>query len=49
MDEVSGTGYPKRDITWSTTTVEGRGWDFERIEAELILESLRKFEDDPED
>jgi hypothetical protein len=42
MDEISGTGYPKRDITWTTITVDGSGFDFERMEAERWLEVLRK-------
>jgi hypothetical protein len=44
MEEVSGgAGYPRRDVTWTTVSVEAGAWDPERIEAELVLESLRKF------
>ena len=41
--EISGgSGYPKRDVTWTTMQVTG-SWDFARIEMENLIEVLRKF------
>jgi hypothetical protein len=42
MDEISGTGYPRQQITWASVKTD-TPWDFERLEAELIAESLRKW------
>lgn len=43
MDEVSGgSGYPRREVTWTTVETDVP-WDFERAEAGMVLESLRKF------